>query len=312
MRVTRKDKYLVHFEHLEPRILLSGDSLLNIAPDSHQDTFLDDTPQVVQYAELLDTNERVEEQVISDTSNNDNCRPILTLLVDDDNTDDESVAADLSVDNIGHAQTDEMLLLSYDSDGDIESKVGTTEDESLLIYINDAEISIEQNTSIEIRGPPATEAVALSEMHLVDPAVDYDYFDEQIVYLDFDGEENVTYNGPVTVEGINVPAFVAPGDLAGQEDALIAGVVEELNEIFDGSGIIFTTERPESSTACSTIYVGGNDLAFAEYGSFLGLAEQVDVGNTDHSDNAFVFSDNTVSGQTDPGSLVTNLANSRS
>ncbi|MFB0555683.1 MAG: choice-of-anchor D domain-containing protein [Phycisphaerae bacterium] len=305
------------FEQLEPRILLSGDSLLNIAPNPDQDTILDNPLKVVQEAELLDTNKQMEPQInqelaSSDTPNSEVCEPIITLYIDENKTIDESVDADLNVDSIGHAQTGEIALISNDFNGDIESKVTTTQDSSLPIYENDVDLNKEYATSIEIRGPPATESVALSEMHLVDPAFDYDYFDEQIVYLDFDGEENVTYNGPVTVEGIDVPAFVAPGDLAGQEDALIAGVVEELNEIFDGSGIIFTTERPESTTACSTIYVGGNDLAFAEYGSFLGLAEQVDVGNTDHSDNAFVFSDNTVSGQTeptDPGSFVTNLAN---
>ena len=60
----------------------------------------------------------------------------------------------------------------------------------------------------------------LPGMHLVDPQVDY--FDGQIVYLDFDGEENVTYNGPVTIDGISVPAFsVAPAELAGQEQEII-------------------------------------------------------------------------------------------
>jgi len=41
-------------EKLEPRILLSGDGLLNIAPDP-LDSLLDNTSQVIQYAELLDT-----------------------------------------------------------------------------------------------------------------------------------------------------------------------------------------------------------------------------------------------------------------
>jgi hypothetical protein len=48
-------KPLVLFEQLEPRILLSGDSLLNLAPDP-LDSLIDTTPQVVQYAELLETN----------------------------------------------------------------------------------------------------------------------------------------------------------------------------------------------------------------------------------------------------------------
>jgi len=51
-------------EKLEPRILLSGDSLLSAAaPDSLHDMLLDNTQQMVQYAELLDTDEQVEQQL---------------------------------------------------------------------------------------------------------------------------------------------------------------------------------------------------------------------------------------------------------
>ena len=39
---------------------------------------------------------------------------------------------------------------------------------------------------------------------------DVDSINGQVVYLDFDGEERVDYNGPVTVKDINVPAFKAP------------------------------------------------------------------------------------------------------
>ena len=53
----------VIFEILEPRILLSGDSLLNIAPDPLQDT-IDTTPQVVQYAELLEINDKIKDKIM--------------------------------------------------------------------------------------------------------------------------------------------------------------------------------------------------------------------------------------------------------
>ena len=43
-----------------------------------------------------------------------------------------------------------------------------------------------------------------------------DPLDGQIVYLDFDGEENVTYEGPVTVDPLQLPPFAAPRELAGQ------------------------------------------------------------------------------------------------
>ncbi|MHC4586489.1 MAG: LEPR-XLL domain-containing protein, partial [Planctomycetota bacterium] len=126
--MTRKVKTLIHLEQLEPRIMLSGDSLLNIAPNPHQDTILDNTSLTDQYAELLDTHEQVEEQISleltqPDTTNADVCQPILTLLPDDDNTNNEPVNADLSISNI----------------------------------INDADLSNEYATSIEIRGPPANE-----------------------------------------------------------------------------------------------------------------------------------------------------------
>jgi len=296
--MTREVKPLIQLEQLEPRIMLSGDGLLNIAPNPHQDTSLDKTSLTDQYAELLDTHEQVEEQISleltqPDTPDTDVCQPIFTLYVDDNNTNEQSSDVDLSVGNIGPAQIGEVLaVLSNDYEGDIENKVGTTEDGGMPTYLNDADLSIEYATSIEIRGPPLSENIALSGMHLVEPTVDN--FDGQIIYFDFDGEQDVTYNGPVTIEGIDVPAFMAPGDLAGQEQVIITKVLESLERFFAGSGIIFTTERPSDNQLYTTIYIGGDDSAFAEYGSFLGLAEQVDVGNQDSGDDAFVFSDNLI------------------
>ncbi len=153
-------KPVIHLEQLEPRILLSGDSLLNIAPNPQQDTIDDNTSLTDQYAELLDTQEPVEEQISleltqSDSPDTNICQPIFTLLADDNKTNDESVDADLSVDNIGPAQTGEIALLLYDSNEDIESNIGTIEDDSTPTYINDADLSIEYATSIEIRGCPS-------------------------------------------------------------------------------------------------------------------------------------------------------------
>ena len=146
----------------------------------------------------------------------------------------------------------------------------------------------------------------LPGMQLVDP--DVDHFEGQIVYLDFDGAEDVTYNGPVTIEGIDVPPFTAPGDLAGQEAAIIQEVTERLDGIFADSGVTFTTQEPEADTDCSTIFIGGNGDEFRPYGSITSIAEQVDVGNNDHSDNAFVFSDPWVSGLGDVEIAVSQLS----
>jgi hypothetical protein len=107
-----------------------------------------------------------------------------------------------------------------------------------------------------------------------------------------DGARNVTYDGPVKVEGVDVPAFKAPSALAGREPAIVSDVLNDLRTIYLGTGVEFTTNRPNAGTVHSTIYVGGNDSRFAQYGSFLGLAEDVDVGNKRANDNALVFTDN--------------------
>ena len=125
-------------------------------------------------------------------------------------------------------------------------------------------------------------------MHLLDPSVDW--FDGQVIYLDFDGEEDVTYDGPVTVGNVDVPAFAAPGSLAGSEQAVIAGVKNRLVETFADAGVRFVTQKPVDGISYSTIYIGGTDAAFAAYGSFPRLAEKIDVGNKDTADHAFIFS----------------------
>ncbi len=287
-------------EKLEPRILLSGDGLLSaVQPDSPQDTLLDNTQQAVQCAELWEANEQVERQCPK--IEGEIHQPLFTLRVSEgEDFNEQAIDADLSpigetgselnAEDIGPSQTgDDLALLLDDSDVDRES-LGTTEDGSMPLYINDADLGKEYATSIEIRGPPASETVALSGMHLVGSTV-HD-FDGQVVYLDFDGQDDVTYDGPVTVQGIDVPGFVAPGDLAGQEHVIITEVLGSLEHHFEGSGVIFTTERPSGSQLYSTIYIGGDDSAFGAYGSFLGLAEQIDIGNQDRTDGAFVFTNN--------------------
>ena len=121
---------------------------------------------------------------------------------------------------------------------------------------------------------------------LVDPSTDVT---GQIIYLNFDGADDVIYNGPVTVGPFDVPAFEAPGELAGQKEEVIASVLEQLEETFADSGVIFTTEQPVAGVEYSTIYIGGDDSAFGEYGEFFGLSETVDIGNLNKTDEGFVF-----------------------
>jgi hypothetical protein len=112
---------------------------------------------------------------------------------------------------------------------------------------------------------------------------------QQVIYLSLEGAENVTYEGPVTVSGIDVPPFVAPDHLRGQEQAIVDSLLEALEAAWADGGVVFVTTEPRPGSPYSTIYVGGDDAAFAEYGPLVGLSEQVDLGNRDPNDIAFVF-----------------------
>ena len=81
-----------------------------------------------------------------------------------------------------------------------------------------------------------------------------------------------------------------PWLLAGHEKQIISVVLSQVQHTFAGTGIIFTTAVPPDGQLHSTIYVGGDDAVFCEYGSFVGLAERVDVGNRDPGDEGLVFS----------------------
>ncbi|MFT5497396.1 MAG: Ca2+-binding RTX toxin-like protein, partial [Kiritimatiellia bacterium] len=113
----------------------------------------------------------------------------------------------------------------------------------------------------------------------------------QLIYVDTDGAEDLLYDGPIRIEDIDVPAFALPDFLTGLESEILGETLDRLNEQFSAVGVSFTDELPETGS-WSTIYLGGDAEAFAAYGTFLGLAEKVDVGNADRSDVAYVFSDN--------------------
>jgi len=159
-------------------------------------------------------------------------------------------------------------------------------------YMNDADISTEYTTSIEIRGPPdrkgaysnnselrsyassdeflgASEGVSTHQLKGPDlPGLelvnsDVDNLQGQVIYLDFDGEQDVTYNGPVVVEGIDIPEFSADvAGLAGQERGVISQVLSSLEQQFEGTGIIFTITKPDTGTIYSTVFIGGDGVEF--------------------------------------------------
>ena len=142
----------------------------------------------------------------------------------------------------------------------------------------------------EKEGTGQSKAPDLPGLQLVEPGISP--WQGQTVYLDFDGAQEVVYDGPVTVGPFDVPAFSLKGtELHGNDQVVISGILSGLEKTFAGTGVVFTTEQPTTDELYSTVYIGGDDSPFAEYGEFLGLAEQVDVGNLDMADQAFVFSD---------------------
>ncbi len=309
------------FEPLEPRLLLNAD-LAGAQP-------LPSELASTDYAVHVDLSRQDDSPQVDVTS-------VLTLSLETDggtpdvcgqagpaNTD-SAVTSDLSQ-AVGD-RVEYGVIASAQTSG---SSVSFQNEQAGPATPDQQDIALSSETpSIEIRGPPSPScdsvnplyettygdqsqisaladvggvstrasltAPDLPSLRLVDP--DLSNWQGQIIYLNFDGRQNVTYRGLVTVGPFDVPAFSLEGTaLAGQEGAIITEVVARLQQTFAGSGVIFTTEQLEDGTPCSTIWIGGDDAAFSAYGSFFGLAEQVDVGNAILTDAGFVFSDESLS-----------------
>ena len=67
---------------------------------------------------------------------------------------------------------------------------------------------------------------------------------KEVFYLDMDGARGVRYVGPVVVDNIDVAAFRAPSQLAGQERAIESALLTSLRRAFPAPGVSFTTQRP--------------------------------------------------------------------
>ncbi|MDO9284888.1 MAG: LEPR-XLL domain-containing protein, partial [Aquabacterium sp.] len=117
----------------------------------------------------------------------------------------------------------------------------------------------------------------------------------QLFYLDLDGAQQVSYRGPVAIDAIEVGAFALPAGLPDPQGPFVDALLASLDARFSAAGIDFTADLPDGGDY-STIFVGGDGAAFAGYGSYLALSEQIDHGNLDRSDNAFVFSDRLLAG----------------
>ena len=129
----------------------------------------------------------------------------------------------------------------------------------------------------------------------------------QVVYLDIDGAQALSYGGPVTIPHLDVPAFRAPAELSVSDEWIIQELIQRLNQQFSEVGVRFVDAQPAPESKFSTLYLGGDDDVFRPYGFFLGLAEKVDVGNVDRSDVAWVFTDNLLSIDSSLGDYLESL-----
>ncbi len=182
----------------------------------------------------------------------------------------------------------------------LEPRVLLSADSGTTVPILPADDSVEPALLVNVPRAPA-----LPGLELVD--TDLEHLRGQIIYLDADGARDITYHGPAMVGPFDVPVFQAPGRFAAVERMILAQVRESLRRIFAEAGVIFTLERPAGDQPYSTVYLGGDDLAFAAYGSFEGLAEAVDVGNRNAGDEALVFSQKLGAGAPDVTTYVSRL-----
>src|SRR5262249_51617871 len=111
--------------------------------------------------------------------------------------------------------------------------------------------------------------------------------DPQVVLLDFNGATGIDYEGPVTITGIALPAFVAPDRHRGAEASIAALVLQDLQQVYSGANVTFTLDQPAAGTQYSVIYIGGDDSAFSDFGPLLGVSEKIDLGNSDRTDIGF-------------------------
>jgi len=195
------------------------------------DPLQDNTQPVVQYAELLDTDEQIKQQVISDTSNNDNCRPILTLSVDDDKANVESGDADLSIDDIGLGVGNALVLgVDLYEENDVEL-IGENVDSECFGSCQ-RQLIIEQLTeTLRVpHGPPGAEGVLAS------------LDDVQLEYL-LSGELNAPASDSIVIA----------------EDEILSG-----SGVYDGDLINYGTISPGNSPGIIEIngdltIVGGDE-----------------------------------------------------
>lgn len=102
----------------------------------------------------------------------------------------------------------------------------------------------------------------------------------QVVYLNFDGAVT-SYNGETLIID---QVEVERSDIDAER---VESIVATLNQKYAGKNIFFVTSQPEDGDF-STIHIG-RSTSFDFLGSFAGIAETIDTGNTNRNDKAFVL-----------------------
>ncbi len=260
----------VLFEPLEPRILLSSDLSYAGAAAFDLTLRLDDDGVNPATLRLIDNNTTtaVAEQALSETNS----------VIVSGSTGADRLVVDLSTpfDLLGGVSFTDTTYM----DGDLLEVIGRSESTNTQ---GDDTVTADEGGGMRYSG---VEIVQDS------PAPSFNTVVDQLFYLDFDGAFDVTYEGPITIPDVDVPAFQAPDYLQGQEDEIIGSLLDTLDQYFSDTGIAFTIDLSLEEQPNSTIYVGGDGSPFADYGTFVGLSEKIDAGNQDATDIAFVFNDN--------------------
>ncbi len=291
-------------QNLEQRILLSADGLVDPAAAMPDET----TCELGSFEQVTvesDTTLNVAAEGSEDLSNDQLQGEPESLL---DGLTEVSLVDELSTNAIDEAaaeangETESDPATATDStttisSSDLGTDLSTTAEDDLL-----ATASSDSNTAITeelvetlnaANPPPADTALAgapdLPYLALVDP--DLSKLAGQVIYLYPGGAEDLLYDGPIRIENLDISPFTVPTQLAGQETAILNDVRDSLNQQFAGAEVSFTTNQPASGPY-STVYLGGDGSEFWDYGIFYGLAEAVDIGNTDRTDRAFIFTDN--------------------
>ncbi len=128
----------------------------------------------------------------------------------------------------------------------------------------------------------------LRRLHLIDPTLDR--FDDQIIYLDFDGEEDVTYGGPLIIEDFAIPPFV-PDSPSEQQHDMSSQMQNQLYKVAIDTGVVFAAAEMPSAVS-PIVYTSNIDATHIACEQFIVLAGQVDGGASTVYDETYVFTVN--------------------